>query len=588
MDIPLERLGRQAASLNHASTGQTMTKRILVVDDEEALRYTLDIFLREEGYDVSLASNYNEAMSLMACSRFDLMYVDIIMEGKSGIELLRTVRSNNPNAQVIIITGAPSADTAAEALRLGALDYIVKPIRQNEVLKAASLAFRHKKLADEKDRCHTNIEAIFRSVKDGIVTVDEKMQLVDVNSSAIQLCGFKEDNFYGRSITTVVDQCSGACLEVMRDLLATKTELEVRHIECHRKDLQQQLVSVSASPLIDHLGNFSGCVMVLRDETRLCNLEKNINEIKAFDRMIGVGSQIAKVKQLIKALADVQTTVLITGESGTGKELTVEALHSAGSRSGGPLVKVNCGALADSILESELFGHVQGAFTGAVKNRTGRFHLADRGTIFLDEIGDISPKMQLQLLRVIETMSFERVGSSHSEKVDVRVVAATNRDLAKKVAAGEFRQDLYYRLKVVELSLPPLRERRYDIPLLLRHFTEKFNRKFNKNIRAVTSEVEKLFQLYPWPGNVRELENSLEYAFILCDQHVISVSHLPAELQNHSRDGSGPPGEARDLVAEDIERALKKTDGNKAKAARLLSMSRRTFYRKMTKYHIDG
>ena len=565
-----------------------MTKRILVVDDEEALRYTLDIFLREEGYEVSLAANYNEAISLMALSTFDLMYVDIIMEGKSGIELLRTVKSNNPNAQVIVITGAPSADTAAEALRLGALDYIVKPIRQNEVLKAANLAFRHKKLADEKDRCHSNIEAIFRSVKDGIVTVDEKMQLVDANSAAIQLCGFKEDNLYGRLIRTIVNECSGACLEVMQDLLATKTDMEVRHIECHRKDLQQQIVSISASPLIDHTGHFSGCVMVLRDETRLCNLEKNINEIKSFDRMIGVGTQMAKVKHLIKALADVQTTVLITGESGTGKELTVEALHSAGSRSNGPLVKVNCGALADSILESELFGHVQGAFTGAVKNRTGRFHLADRGTIFLDEIGDISPKMQLQLLRVIETMSFERVGSSHSERVDVRVVAATNRDLAKKVAAGEFRQDLYYRLKIVELNLPPLRERTYDIPLLLRHFTEKFNRKFNKNIKAVTSEVEKLFQLYSWPGNVRELENTLEYAFLLCDQHVISVSHLPVELQNRLRNFSEFPSEVRDLVAEDIERALEKTDGNKAKAARLLSMSRRTFYRKMTKYKIDS
>ena len=190
-----------------------------------------------------------------------------------------------------------------------------------------------------------------------------------------------------------------------------------------------------------------------------------------------------QVKSLIKTLADVQTTVLITGESGTGKELAAEALHRAGDRCDGPLVKVNCGALTDSILESELFGHVKGAFTGAVNDSIGRFQTADGGTIFLDEIGDISPKMQLRLLRVIETMAFERVGSSKSEKVDVRVVAATNRDLAAKVAAGEFRKDLYYRLKVVQVNLPPLRERRDDIPLLVAHMIEKFNRKFDKKIK---------------------------------------------------------------------------------------------------------
>ena len=364
--------------------------------------------------------------------------------------------------------------------------------------------------------------------------------------------------------------------------------MAVRHIECRRHDLQKQIVSISASPLVDHMDHFSGCVMVVRDETRLYHLEKNIMENRAFDRLIGASMEMRKIKNLIKALADVQTTVLITGESGTGKELTVEALHRAGDRCNGPLVKVNCGALADSILESELFGHVQGAFTGAVRDRIGRFHLANGGIIFLDEIGDISAKMQLQLLRVIETSSFERVGSSTTEQVDVRLVAATNRDLAGKVKAGEFREDLYYRLKVIEVSLPPLRARRDDIPLLVRHMIDKFNRKFHKQIKAVSSDVEKLFHQYPWPGNVRELENCLEHAFILCDQNVITVSHLPAEMQNRASDAAEFPGLDKDQEAESIERALEKTDGNKAKAARLLSMSRRTIYRKMNKYNIDG
>jgi two-component system, NtrC family, response regulator HydG len=565
-----------------------MKKKILVVDDEEGLRFTMDIFLSEEGYEVVLAANYDEAVSLLANSMFDLMFVDIIMEGKSGIELLRTVKTRNPNTQVIIITGAPSADTAAEALRLGALDYIVKPIRQNELVKAARLAFRHKQLADEKDRYRLNIEAIFRSVQDGIITVNENLQVVDVNAAAMQLCGFMEDTFSGISIKALTGDCSGACVELLQELLATRQGMAMRHIECHRKDQQKQIVSINASPLIDHMDHFSGCVMVVRDETRLYHLEKNIMENRAFDRLIGVSTQMRKIKNIIKALADVQTTVLITGESGTGKELTVEALHRAGDRCDGPLVKVNCGALADSILESELFGHVQGAFTGAVRDRVGRFNLANKGIIFLDEIGDISAKMQLQLLRVIETSSFERVGSSSPERVDVRVVAATNRDLAAKVAAGEFRVDLYYRLHVVELSLPPLRARKEDIPLLTRHMIEKFNRKFKKKIKAVSSEVEKLFQQYPWPGNVRELENCLEHAFILCDQNVIAVSHLPSKMQNRFSDFAEYISLDKDQEAESIERALETADGNKTKAARLLSMSRRTIYRKMNKYKIDG
>ena len=581
----LEFLGKTSGiSIDNMATA----KKILVVDDEEAIRFTLDVFLREEGYEVALAGNYDEAVALMATDTFDLMFIDIIMGGKSGIELLRTVKNGNPNAQVVIITGAPSVDTAAEALRLGALDYIIKPIRQNELLKTARHAFSHKLLSDEKDRCRQNVEAIFKSVKDGLITVDEQLRVVNVNKAAMQLCGYRKGKLSGESFNMMTTDCSGACLEVLRDILDNKKDVQLRHIECRRKDQLKQIVSISASPLIDHMDNFSGCVMVLRDETRLYHLEKDLKENQAFSRLVGVSTEMRRIKNLIKALANVQTTILITGESGTGKELTVEALHRAGDRCDGPLVKVNCGALADSILESELFGHVQGAFTGAARDRTGRFHLADGGIIFLDEIDDISTKMQLQLLRVIETMSFERVGSSKPEKVDVRVVAATNRDLAERMASGVFRDDLYYRLKIVELHLPPLRTRRDDIPLLTRHMIQKFNRKFNKQVKALSSDVETLFQRYPWPGNVRELENSMEHAFILCDQNVIAVSHLPVELQERLGKVASISHLEKDREAELIEQALEKTDGNKAKAARLLSMSRRTIYRKLNKYNIDG
>lgn len=563
-----------------------MKHNILVVDDEESIRFTFEGFLTDEGHAVKTASNHDEALALMAVESFDLLFVDIIMEGKTGIELLREVKKQNRNAQVIIITGAPSVDTASEALRLGALDYIVKPVRYSDLLKAVHLASRHKRLADEKDRYRSNLETIFSSVNDGIVTVDEKMRVVDVNEAAMNLCGFHQDDTPGAFIKTVTWGCGGRCVEVLKESLEKKTSVGLRHIECYRDERRKQVVSVSAAPLVDHLGQFNGCVMVLRDETRLFDLERSVKGQRAFDRLVGTSRPMQQVKSLIKVLADVQSTVLITGESGTGKELAVESLHLAGDRSSGPLVKVNCAALTESILESELFGHVQGAFTGALKDKLGRFQLADGGIIFLDEIGDISPKMQLRLLRVIETMAFERVGDSNTTWVDVRVVAATNRDLAGMVEAGEFREDLYYRLKVVEVYMPPLRNRKDDIPVLTSHMIGKLNNKFKKKIKSVSSDVKDLFLHYPWPGNVRELENTLEHAFILCQQNVITLSHLPHELQEQDKPAVAFNKMGSRTEAEAIRKALQKTDGNKAKAARLLSMSRRTIYRKIDKHHI--
>ena len=245
-----------------------------------------------------------------------------------------------------------------------------------------------------------------------------------------------------------------------------------------------------------------------------------------------------KIYALIKALAGVQTTVLITGESGTGKELVAEALHLAGDRSHKPLVKVNCSALPESLLESELFGHVKGAFTGAIRDNIGRFHRADGGTIFFDEIGDISPKVQLKLLRVLEEHEFERVGSSATTKVDVRLIAATNKNLFEQVGQGELREDLYYRLKVIEIRLPPLRERHEDIPLLIEHFRKGFNAKFKKNIEAISADVLKAFLKHPWPGNVRELEHTMEHAFVFCNHNIITFDNLPPEFVTERT----PPG----------------------------------------------
>jgi transcriptional regulator with PAS, ATPase and Fis domain len=315
-------------------------------------------------------------------------------------------------------------------------------------------------------------------------------------------------------------------------------------------------------------------------------LERCIQETQNAGSIVGKSEGIRRVRSLIKDLAEVQTTVLVTGESGTGKELVVEELHRSGERRSKPLVKVNCAALSENLLESELFGHVAGAFTGAVKDKTGRFQRADGGILFLDEIGEISPRMQLRLLRVLETMEFERVGDATPVKVDVRVVAATNRDLNQRAADGDFREDLYYRLKVVEIKLPPLRERADDIPILVKHFLALFNQKFGKKIKDLSTDVWAMFNSYGWPGNVRELENTLEHAFICCHESVITVNDLPAEFKKLQGSAPNAVPMTEEEEADAIRRTLRKAHWNKSRAAELLGISRRTIYRKMQKYGI--
>jgi transcriptional regulator with PAS, ATPase and Fis domain len=288
-----------------------------------------------------------------------------------------------------------------------------------------------------------------------------------------------------------------------------------------------------------------------------------------------------KLYTFTEALANVQTTVLITGESGTGKELFAAALHNAGSRKHGPFIKVNCAALSENLLESELFGHTSGAFTGAIADKVGRFEKAHGGTIFLDEIGDISSAMQMRLLRVLQEHEIERVGDSTTRKVDVRVIAATNSDLSEKLRQGSFRQDLYYRINVVRLELPPLRERSEDIPQLVAHFLDIFNGKFVKSIRLVSDDVMNLFLHYDWPGNVRELEHAIEHACIISTSDVITLPDLPQECNAVKYDTPGGPATPRKSSTPQLtlEEALVMTEGNKSRAARLLGISRRTVYR---------
>lgn len=559
-----------------------MKKNVLVVDDEESLRFTFESFLCDEGYTVVTARSFDEAVELLREIVFDLVITDIILGDRTGIDLLRKVNAGPVTCPVIMITGFPTMETAVESVRLGAFDYIQKPVTQDTLTHAARMAMKHKMLMDENEQYRTNIETIFRSVRDGIITVDSEMRVIEMNRVAEALCGYTRDEALQQPIHTLPTGCSLKCTGALSASLSGNRPVEILRLECKHKDRPEQVVSVSASPLVSHEKTVPGAVMVLRDETHVVALEAELKDRHQFHTMIGKSEPMQKIYELIDQLSDYQTTVLIRGESGTGKELVAEAIHHRGVRSSRPLVKVNCAALPENLLESELFGHVKGAFTGAIKDKTGRFQRADGGTLFLDEISDISKSVQMRLLRVLQEMEFERVGDSTPVKVDVRVIAATNQDLIGKVRAGEFREDLYYRLKVVEITLPPLRERREDIPLLAAHFIELFNNKFHKAIENISVGVLERFMEYAWPGNIREFEHVLEHAFILCGNRVITLSHLPQDLFGQQKQADRPADDA-----EVILEALRKAGGNKAKAARNLGMSRRTLYRKIASLNPD-
>ncbi len=441
-----------------------------------------------------------------------------------------------------------------------------------------------KRAQDELAVQKSRLEAIFSSVEEGIITVDTGMNVVEINAAARDICGLVADMDVGGPFPLRQDFCDNACRDVFQEALRTQTSVREYSIDCNQLNRSPKTLILGSAPMLNTEKEHIGAILIIRDVTRLRDLERQLITRHQYRNIVGKSKKMLEIYGLLDDLADLDTTVLVTGENGTGKELIAKALHFGGNRARKPFVIVNCSALAENLLESELFGHVKGAFTGAIKDREGRFKNADKGTILLDEIGDISPRIQLQLLRVLQEKEFEAVGSSKSTKVDVRLIACTNRNLRDLVEKGEFREDLYYRLKVIEIEVPPLRERRDDIPLLFEHFRDKYNEVLNKKIMDLDQPVMKALLTYHWPGNVRELEHAIERAFILCRDNSVSLDHLPAEIVEYggrkmvrpAPELNGDPGE---LLA-----ALEKTDWNKAKTARLLGISRPTLYQKIKKH----
>jgi PAS domain S-box-containing protein len=441
--------------------------------------------------------------------------------------------------------------------------------------------------AAEQKRHDHYLEAIFRSVKDAIITLDLDLNILAVNDAARSLCGLDPRQVVGRNFKEVVRDCQGGCLEAVQDFLANGSVSREYRRDCQRVLRPEQLVSLTAAPLKDHEDRSIGALLVLRDLTPEAAGAADLSQRYRRFQIIGASPAMQRVYRVMDDLLPTDTTVLITGETGVGKELVANALHYGGPRAHKPLVKVDCTALAENLLESELFGHVKGAFTGAYKDRVGRLQTAQGGSVFLDEIGDISLRTQVKLLRFMEEKRFERVGDSATIQADVRLMAATHRDLRQMVKQGRFRQDLFFRLKVFEVSLPPLRERLEDLPLLVEHFRQLFNQTYKKQVEGILPEVMALFRGYAWPGNVRELKHVMEHAFVQCRGAVIQPGDLPADLRQVAAETAATGGRKKDFSRQEVLQALNRTDWNKAKAARALGISRPTLYRLLAEYDLD-
>ena len=444
--------------------------RILVVDDEPNARAALRTILSEEGFEISEARDGEEGLAKLAEDSPDIVLADVRMPRLDGLGLLQKAKEQGSDATFVMMTAFAKVETAVEAMRLGAENYLVKPLDVSAVLVFIDKAI-------------------------------EKRRLV------------RETN----------------------------------------------------------------------------SLRERVRERYKLEGIVGEAPELQAVYEVVKQAAATKATVLVLGESGTGKELIAQALHEQSPRKDKPFIKVACAALSETLLESELFGHERGSFTGAVGRKEGRFELADGGTLFLDEIGEISPAVQVKLLRALQTREFERVGGTQTVKVDVRVVAATNRDLAAEVKANRFREDLYYRLNVVAVTLPPLRRRRGDIPALAAHFLEKYGEAYGKKIKGLAPGTLNALLAHDWPGNVRELENAIERAVVLCKSSELTADDLPATLR-----GPRPaPRDAADLIPgatlaeierEAILRTLEMVNGSTSRAAEMLAVSVRKIQYRLKEY----
>ena len=435
-------------------------------------------------------------------------------------------------------------------------------------------------------------ETILGSIADGVFTVDPQWRITSFNRAAEKITGIRKNDAIGRHCWDVfrASICERRCS--LRQTLTTGEPVVDQAIFIVNSDGERVPVSISTALLKSGDGRVIGGVETFRDLSVVETLRKEVAGRHSFLDIITKNAEMHRLFGILEQVGESNATVLLVGESGTGKELFARAVHSLSPRRDKPLITVNCGALPEPLLESELFGYKEGAFTDAKKDKPGRLALAEGGTLFLDEIGDISPALQVRLLRVLQEKTYEPLGGTRSLKADVRIVAATNRNLEKRVAEGTFREDLYYRINVVRLSLPPLRARKEDIPLLAEHFIRKFGHLSGKDVRGISPEALSLLMAHDFPGNVRELENILEYATVVCRGHRIEVAHLPESVAGGAGGLPREREEKKEMSWEDLERAyileaLKKNRLNRSATAKALGIHPSTLWRKMKRLGID-
>ncbi len=437
--------------------------------------------------------------------------------------------------------------------------------------------------ADQKRR----FEAVVNNISEGIIVLDNDGRVTSLNLSAETITGRNEQETLGKPFNYLFStDMLGPWAEIREGLLKGNNISSIE-MNITSRDGKRIPISLSLDLLQDNRGNIIGYVTTFRDLTEINELNKEIRDRYDFSNIISKNHRMREIFDLIETISDCDVSVLIQGESGTGKELIAHAIHNHSQRRDRPFIVLNCGAISEALLESELFGHVKGAFSGAYRDKIGRFEAAHEGTLFLDEIGDISINMQVKLLRVLQTGEFERVGDNDSVQVDVRIIAATNKNLSDEIMKGNFREDLFYRLNVIPVFLPALRERVEDIPLLVQQFITMFNRKNKRNIKEVSSNVMGLFMNYDWPGNIRELKNIIECSLVCTKTTTIEESSMPIYIRDKSdakekADRSDPASEKERIIS-----VLKGCMGNKTITSRMLNMDRTTLWRKIKKYGIS-
>jgi PAS domain S-box-containing protein len=427
--------------------------------------------------------------------------------------------------------------------------------------------------------CHRdNLENVLDNLKEGIIAHDMDRRIFFFNTEAERITGYLREEVLGRDCHEAFGSpfCGERCVFCENPpRLSDKSEYA---LNISTKSGEQRRIEMTVTSMRDAEGQYTGVLTSFNDVTDIFSLKQRAGELTSFGNIIGHDSKMISIFKQIKEVADYDYPVHISGETGTGKELVAAAIHNESRRGGAPFVPINCGALPEGLIESELFGHVKGAFTGAIRDKKGRFELANTGTVFLDEVTELSNNMQAKLLRFLQEGEFERVGGEQTISVDVRVISATNKNLKEAVKRGRFREDLYYRLNVIPVHLPPLRERKIDIPLLSEHFLQEARQRYGKKNLKISSKAMSLMLDYRWPGNVRELQNAIQYAIVKSNNRLIAADDLPLELRD-LENICARRGPSRKLDAEAVRTALERTGGNKVKAAKLLGVGRATLYR---------